>query len=360
MKLRFLKFLDGFIGPPVVRLAALLLRTPSAADRSAILFIRPGGIGDAVLLIPAIQAMKCRFPDATIDVLAEKRNCEVFSLCPDVGRVYRYDRPKELLSAVQGAYAVVIDTEQWHRLSAVVARLVRAPTTLGFATNERKKLFTHSIAYAQDDYELDSFLHLIEPLAGTATQNRDDPFVTVPEPSRSTVRPLLHALRKNKIVTLFPGGSIAERRWGSERFREVAKRLSDRGHGIVVVGGKDDAPAGEDIVRVIRNSLSLCGQLSLPETAAVLQESALLVSGDSGVMHLGYAVGTKVIALFGPGREKKWAPQSSRVAVINKQLACSPCTTFGYTPKCSKNALCLSGITVDEVVQQALSLLGTA
>jgi ADP-heptose:LPS heptosyltransferase len=75
-------------------------------------------------------------------------------------------------------------------------------------------------------------------------------------------------------------------------------------------------------------------------------------------MHIGYGLGIKVLALFGPGREKKWAPQGKNCTVVNKHLPCSPCTTFGYTPKCRNNAACMSAITVEEVVRETLALLG--
>ena len=135
-------------------------------------------------------------------------------------------------------------------------------------------------------------------------------------------------------------------------------RLSERGYGIIVVGGKDDIRAGEEIIRDIPGGISICGKLSLPETAAMLKESSLLVTGDSGIMHLGYAVGTKVVALFGPGIVKKWAPRSSRVIVINKELPCSPCTKFGYTSTCPIDAECMQRIAAEEVMEKAMILLG--
>ena len=92
-----------------------------------ILIIRPGGIGDAVLLIPVISALKEICPEAEISVLAEKRNGSVFRLCPMIDRTLHYDKPLEMIRAIRDSFDVVIDTEQWHRLSAVVARLTRAP-----------------------------------------------------------------------------------------------------------------------------------------------------------------------------------------------------------------------------------------
>lgn len=162
--LSLLKQADRLIG----RLAASLLSRPVPRQTSdppqSILVIRPGGIGDAVLLAPALHALQKSYPGVTIDILAERRNAGAFALCPCLRSVNRYDVPAEFFSVLRSSYDIVIDTEQWHRLSAVVARIVRAGIKIGFATNERRRLFTHPIPYEQDDYEVDSFMGLLTPL----------------------------------------------------------------------------------------------------------------------------------------------------------------------------------------------------
>jgi lipopolysaccharide heptosyltransferase II len=356
---RLVKLIDSIIGPFCVRIVSRRSTIGYPFETGKILFLRPGGIGDAVLLIPAIQAVKRVFPSANIHVLAEERNAEVLSLCPEVERVFHYTRLPELVSVIREKYDVVIDTEQWHRLSAVVARLGGAPISLGFATNDRKKLFTHPAPYSHDDYEIESFLRLVEPIAEKAVFDRESPFVVVSEKDREKVEPLLDAVSKRQFVSLFPGGTIPERRWGSDRFHDLAVALSENGYGAVVIGGKSDVRAGEDIIRGVPEGINLAGKLSLRESAAVINLSSLLVTGDSGILHLGYAVGSKVVALFGPGIEKKWAPRSSRVRVINKGLPCSPCTRFGYTPKCPRNAECMKTITVEEVLENITELMNS-
>lgn len=356
--LHTIKLLDRVIGQLATALMPRSRAAANAVQISKILIIRPGGIGDAVLLLPAIRILKQQFPLVGIDVLAEQRNSEVFQLAADIGTIYHYDRPSELFAVLRSSYDVVIDTEQWHRLSAVVARMVRSLIKIGYATNERSRLFTHVVPYTHDTYEADSFLQLLGPLGEKAAFDPGSRFILVPEPLREKAAVLLGSLHGSPLIALFPGGSIRERQWGGERFRLVAERLADCGYAIVVVGDAGDRAAGEEIVQGKTRGLNLCGRLSLPETAAVLGESALLISGDSGIMHLGYAVGAKVVALFGPGREKKWAPRSERVTVINKRLACSPCTTFGYTPKCRTNAECMKQITVEDVLAGATELLG--
>ncbi|MBI2354880.1 MAG: glycosyltransferase family 9 protein [Deltaproteobacteria bacterium] len=357
MNIRLMKIVDGFLGRLSVK---LLLKAPadaSATKADSILLIRPGGIGDAVHLVPAIQAVRMKFPSAQISVLAERRNASVFQFCPDVHRVLLYDRPSDLLTALRGGYDVVIDSEQWHRLSAVVARLTRAPLLIGFATNERARLFSHPIEYSHDDYEVDSFFNLLAPLGIEPTQPAER-FLTVPAAAAEKGAELLALLGGRQFVTIFPGASIAERRWGAERFGRLAQMLAAYGIAVVVVGGKEDREQGEAIVSD-RPGLNLAGRTSLVETAAVINRGALLVGGDSGVLHIAVGLGRPTVSLFGPGRARKWAPRGDRHCVINKGLPCSPCTTYGTTPPCRIDALCMREIGVEEVLNAVTILLAS-
>lgn len=352
-----LKNLDAVIG----YISASTFPAPERRDLSSpvtsLLLIRPGGVGDAALLAPAIRSLKNTNPAIHITVLAEQRNAGVFKLVPAVDRLLCYDRPRELFQALQFSYDAVIDTEQWHRLSAVVARLVRAPIKIGFATNERRRMFTHQIPYSHDEYEAVSFAHLFKPLGiETEVVELNTPFLSVPAVAFIKAASLLGSLHDEWFVAIFPGASIPERQWGADRFRRVAELLSVFGIKIVVVGGKEDRQQGEMITGG-GYGLNLAGLTSLSETAAIIQKSALLVSGDSGVLHIAVGLDVPTVSLFGPGRAKKWAPQGDRHIVINKELPCSPCTTFGTTPPCPINARCMRDITIDEVVNAVTMLL---
>lgn len=357
MRLSFLilKYLDKTLG----LLLSTIISRPSLATHKppgSLLIIRPGGIGDAVLLAPAIGALKKQFPQAEITILAEKRNGGVFALIPGVSKVLRYDVPREFLAAFRLKPDLVIDTEQYHRLSAVVARLTGAATLIGYATNERARLFHHAIPYSQEDYEADSFFHLLAPLDIPKFPGMDAPFLSVPTSARSRATQLLAPLSEKPFIVLFPGASIPERHWGAARFSQVAVRLAELGYGIVVIGGKDDAAPGAAII-ASSGGLNLAGQTSLAETAAIIKRSTLLISGDSGVLHLGVGLSTPTVSLFGPGIAKKWAPRGPKHIVLNHHLPCSPCTRFGYTQKCRHNAECMQQITTEEVLQAALILL---
>jgi len=273
-----------------------------------------------------------------------------------VNKVFCYDHPGEFIQALLGRYDVVIDTEQWYRLSAVVARFVSAPVKIGFDTNGRRRMFTHTIRYDQHVYEMDNFFSLLKPLGIDCTRSAETKTLLLPTQSVSNTHQLLQSLVSESFITIFPGASISERRWGADRFRSVAEALSAFGVNIVVVGGKEDRQQGE-VIAGGGLGLNLVGLTSLAETAAIIQKSSLLVSGDSGLLHMAVVFDVPTVSLFGPGQAKKWAPRGGRHIVINKGLPCSPCTVFGNTPPCPHHIRCMCDITVDDVVNAIISLL---
>jgi ADP-heptose:LPS heptosyltransferase len=353
-KIAFIKGLDRILGS----LMAYLL--PSARVRSVeevrhILVIRPGGIGDAVLLVPMLLDLKELFPRARVTVLAERRNCAVFTLTDAVDELCCYDRAGDVRTLLTSRYDVIIDTEQWHRLTAVLGRLLRPALAVGFGTNGRRRLFTHVVGYSHDDYEADSFHRLLEPLRGKPRQGFVTPFLLVPPTAQERADALLGELAGQPFVTVFPGASIPERRWSAANFRELAQALHARRIPVVVIGGGEDRAEGEAIAAG-GLGLQLAGMTTLVESAAVLARTTVLVSGDTGILHMGVGLGRTTVSLFGPGIALKWAPRGGRHRTVSKGNDCSPCTRFGYTPRCPFAARCIRDITVTEVLAAVTEL----
>jgi ADP-heptose:LPS heptosyltransferase len=202
---------------------------------------------------------------------------------------------------------------------------------------------------------VDSFLRLLSPLGGEPALPPGK-FLAIPGDAERKGEGLLASLDNRRFVAIFPGASIPERRWGADRFQVVAKRLTESGVGVVIVGGKDDREQGE-VIASGGFGLNLAGRTSLAETAAIIGKSELLLSGDSGVLHVAVGLDKPTVSLFGPGRSGKWAPRGGRHIVINKELPCSPCTTFGTTPPCPAGEQCMQAITVDDVFDSVMLLL---
>jgi ADP-heptose:LPS heptosyltransferase len=360
-----IKRLDGALGKIACSASKFIVspRKKESSKSRKILVIRPGGIGDAVLLFPALSELRNHYRDHTIDVLAEKRNSGVFAGCPYIDGLLLYDRlPHETLyRVITGGYDIVIDTEQWHRMTAALSYLTRAPERIGFATNERNDLYSNPVSYSQDDYEAVSFLNLVSALTGEEYEfDKERPFLPISGP-HDALSSAISEFRKGKsaVVGIFTGATVPERRWGAKNFAELAEKLSRGNIGSVIVGGESEkgdirefAEAGE-----AGSLLDFVGKTKLNETAAVISELDLFISGDTGLMHIASGVGTPTLSLFGAGIQNKWAPLGDDHVAINKNEPCSPCTRFGYTPKCPYGVRCLTGISVEEVKESAMRLL---
>ena len=294
--------------------------------------------------------------------MAENRNAGIFKSCKYIENLYLYDDLKNpgLFKALNNRYDVVIDTEQWHRLSSVVAYITRAPVRVGFATNKREALFSNTVEYRQDDYEAISFINLIKEFTGKEYKfDKNEAFLgTDGVPGN---RDYIDYRKNHKtVVGIFSGATVKERKWGANNYSLVAEKLLENNIGVVLLGGKTDMKDSAHLERFLSQSdfLNLIGKTALDETINIISNLDLLISADSGLMHIACGVGTKTVSLFGAGIQEKWAPQGIASQVLNKNLSCSPCTSFGYTPNCPYNVRCLSEINVDEVFSKVMNSLG--
>jgi len=361
-KIKMLKITDRFFGGLAISASKFFVHPEKNIPEhiSNILIIRPGGIGDVVLLIPSIRTLRKQFPDSNIDILAEKRNAEIFRNSSLLNNVYLYDDFKEydLIKVLKNNYQVVIDTEQSHKLTSVVSYLTKAPIRIGYSTNGRADLYSHPVEYMQSDYEAVSFLNLVSALTGKKHRfNTQGGFLEINTIDNKEFTE--YKKRHKYTVGIFGGATVKERQWGVQKFSILAENLLVNNIGVVILGGKNDIPDAELFNRILgkKDLLNLTGKTSLDETATIISKLDLLISSDSGLMHIAYGVDTSTLSLFGAGIEKKWAPKGPNNHVINRNLACSPCTKFGYTPNCPINVKCLGDIGVEEVYGKALEIL---
>jgi lipopolysaccharide heptosyltransferase II len=371
LQVRLLKELDHVVGRAVYR--AFLghrRRRPNEGVLPVpvrkILVLRPGGIGDAVLFFPLLHALRETFPEARLDVLAERRNVGLFNANDVVDRAYAYDRGfgRELLAVVREGYDVAIDTEQYHFLSAVVTYLTGAPVRCGFDTQGRGGLFTHRVGYSDQTYEVYSFLHLFHALTGGQRDfDPEKPFFPISDAHLTWARALLGERGHERVAVVSPGASMKQRLWAPERYRQLVQWLVDKGLCVVLIGGPGDVEAARRTTAGIDPSriINLAGTTSLARTAAVIALADLYVSSDTGPLHIAYGVGTPTVHLFGSGILAKWAPLGSRYRAVHKALPCSPCTRYGYTPPCPYDVECMKRIAVEDVIAGVVQVLeGTA
>ncbi len=374
-----LKKTDSILGPVACFALSRAQREPEARSLAdfpsgaSVLVARPGGIGDATLLLPCLAALRAAFPLSPVDVLCESRNAPVFAASGMVRRVLRYDAaPFSVLRALRrGGWSVFCDTEQFHHCSAAMGALARVPVRVGFAVNPtRLGLYSRTVPYDSTGRETDQFARVFSSAAG-----RD----LSPPPLRG----LLSAERlpapppglPPRFAAIHVGGSIASKRWFPSNWTVLAEILrKEHGLATVFVGSRSDAlGAAAAITAANSNALGqsarhepdpsretptidMCGKLPLERTVSVLARASVMVGPDSGLAHLAAAVGTPVVALFGPGDPAKWGPPPDAGYVVRAGVPCSPCSMYGVTRPC-RRAWCMEKITPEQVATAVTSAL---
>lgn len=327
-RLKAIKVCDHIFGGFMARLlpSARPARVNPAIIKR-ILIIRPGGIGDAVFLMPILRALKDQ--GYCFDILCEKRNAEVFisqeGLCSEV---WRYDVFSEFRRIFFKSYDAVVDTEQWHFSSALVATFARTEIRVGFATRKlRVKLFNIPVKYDLDIYELDNFRELFSFLGITSELTLEGSY-EVAAISRASERTSF----SGEYTALALGGSIRSRRFTLEEVMRIVAEISTRGEKVVLLGGKEVVSLGRDIGRAgIPGVFNRTEQLTIAEAGATIQGARLFIGHDSGLLHLACAVGTPVRAVFTTGNVNKWGPRGDKHFVLKAGDFRGWRTLFGYT-----------------------------
>ncbi len=373
-KTSLLKVLDASAGALLCRLLgrlAYILETTTVLhniDNSRIrkiLVIRPGGIGDMIVLLPVVAELGKSLPNAQIHVMCETRNSEVLDLF-DVGvKQIVYDaNPLAALRQLKNThYDLAIDTEQFHNFSAVLAYWSGAGRRIGFKVNPRRNaLYTDLVAYDQDAPEINQFANLLQPVgikpSGLTLCGKLAGMCGNISPTLK--KKVAACAGKRNFALLHVGGSTRNKRWPEHCFAELADRIaSELGLAPLLIGDKRDFPVASGIQQLCGPDTSpcnLCGTMSFSDAAALIKNGELFVGTDSGLAHAAAALDVPSVVLFGPSDENKWGIKNKRHKVVRVNLPCSPCSIFGYTKPC-KHTPCMRKITPGQVMQAAKQVL---
>lgn len=337
-----------------------------------ILIIKMSSLGDVILSTPVAKAIKELEPDAFIGWLVEERNREVLENNPFVDEIFTWDRTLKdffpTLKHMRGfEWDICLDIQGLFK-SAVFCLLSGARKRIALEEVERgTRLFYHHLVperpdkHAVENYLLATYFSLFLDrhnsdeaikLAGEKTKERKEEFKpAVYLPEERTAGELLG--RDSPFVVFCPGTTWPSKRWLSERWAKVGDELGRAGYKIVFLGAKNDA----EIVEKIRElmdlpSIDLTGKTSIKEAGVVLRDAKLVITVDSGAMHLATAVGATVLALFGPTNPIVQGPYCEQHRVIYKDLPCSPCRNRNCPHK-----ECMRAITWEEVLVLAKELI---
>jgi lipopolysaccharide heptosyltransferase II len=330
----------------------------SPGDFRNILIIKPGAIGDLLQMTPVIRALKLKYPSARVSLLVGSwQTAQLFKYNERVHETLLYEKNEE--HRTFGSLLALRRQLKMHQYDLVVnfQRSNLRTWFLASAAIPCRMLVYHK-ARKRKVHAVVNYLETLAPLGIGA---RDVSLELTPGPEdREYARNLLAGMGTGAgapLIALNPGASHTVNRWPPKRFAELADRMSDRlSARVLLVGGPDDVPlVGEILARTASKPMSLAGKISLLETAAVMEQASLLVSGDTGPLHLATAVGTRVVALFGAADPERTGPVGPGHIVLRSDAPCVPCRSRTCTNK--NHLACMDKISVDRVFSAVTSML---
>ncbi len=345
--------------PEVYAKAVQALEGKTRAQDFCILVVRLDRIGDLTLSLPAIEALRRRFPGAFISVMTRPETRLLLEGQPAIDEVIAYDYSKRGRHAFPLGYFRFIEEIMKRRFDAAVILhpgirstlmpfLAAIPTRVGYR-DKNAWLLTRSVPderrYGRK-HESQYALDIVSALTGVHTP--------VPPPSRLAVDPTATLEPPpGRWIALHPGASCVSKRWPAERFHALAKALLAEypGHSVAVIGGQETRGETRLITSGLGDrTLDLAGKFDLRQLTTFLSRCELLISNDSGPVHIAAAAGTRVISLFGRNQEglspTRWKPLGEGHAVIQKDVGCQVCLAH----LCPIGFECLQAIHVEDVI----------
>lgn len=317
-------------------------------DIKQILVVSLSNIGDAVLTLPVIGALRENFKEARIDVVVGPRAKEIFEADPRIDKMYVYDKAlslpgkfKFLLDLNRKRYDLVIDLR-----NSIFSFLLRHRFSSKPITNLPRDV-TH---------KADAHLFKIKELGLKADPNSYPMWISQIDADNA------HELIKRKgvsdsdeMVCVSPGAKSHIKRWPEGNFAKVCDKLIDELKvKVVLVGDAADGAICERILNRMRNyAVSVSGETNLRELAWCIKRSRLLITNDSAPLHIAGSVGTPVVAVFGPTDYRKYGPRHGSGTALYKELHCSPCEVA----QCKYNLECMKAVSAEEVFEAARKIL---
>ena len=330
------------------------MSTVSESVAAGRLVIRaPNWLGDAVMALPALAAVRAALPDTRIAIAAIAGVAPIFDEETTGGAdevITISDRRREVQQLAAGQFdAALLLTNSFR--SALTARRSGIPERWGFRANFRGPLLTRAVARPRGRvHQSEYYSALVRGLGFAAPESL--PRITVREASAQRAEALLlkHGITPaTRIVGFAPGAAYGHaKRWPPSRVAQVITRITrERNASCVLVGAGGDREAGREIESALQHSVAvvnLIGRTDLGQLAGVLRRCSAFVSNDSGAMHLAAAIGVPVTALFGPTDERATSPLGDHDVLV-QPVFCRPC----MLRDCPIDHRCMRRISADTV-----------
>ena len=321
-----------------------------------ILIVRLGALGDIIHTIPAAAALRAAYPDARIDWLVDVRHREILELATSIDRLLVLERPTlagwvhttRVLRA--GRYDVALDFQGLMK-SAVLARASGAPRVLGFSIwhlreKSARPFYSESVDVAgQPGGERHVIRKNLRLLAGLGITDAaiEFPLRRVASAAREI---MLAQAAGAPFAVINPGAAWPNKRWDAERFGEAASFLREvRGVVPFVLWGPGERPLAQAVVDASAGAALLAPPTGLADLVEICRAAALVISGDTGPLHIAAAVGTPIVSIFGPTDPARNGPWVEDDIALSRYSVCG----CKYDRECHQADWCLATLPVSEV-----------
>lgn len=329
-----------------------------------ILIVRLSALGDIVHAIPAAAALRRAFPDARIDWLVEARHRDILDLVTVIDRlvIVRHSTVggwTRVLRELRAApYDVALDFQGLTK-SAVLARGSGAGRVLGFSLGHLREKsarpFYTGTADAEGGHAIQKNLRLLRTL-GIEDTRIEFPLAAVDSPAMTTLRT---AIDGTSFALINPGAAWPNKRWPAQRFGALAASIREQ-QGLlpIVVWGPGEQELAEAVVAASSGAAVLAPPTTIRDIVSLCRAAALFVAGDTGPLHIAFAVATPAVGLFGPTDPMRNGPFSADDVVVSRAELCG----CHIDRRCRRSNWCLEDIGVAEVmtaVQRRLAVRST-
>jgi len=335
-----------------------------------ILISLPNWLGDIVMSLPTIKGMRWLFPDSHISVLVKASFASIFKYNQDVNEVIAYQRGEKLRKFISGwKIAKTIRDKNFDLAlilprsfnSALIPFISKIPQRVGYAADTRSILLSHAIkrdkellAQHRVYYYLNLLSHFGKPVALSS------PGIKTGREEEKWADELLRSLNIKKDIPLIgfnAGATYGDAKcWFPERYAQVAEHLIEKYNAhILLFGSKAESEINLEIARKLPKDrvLNLTGRTDIIQLVTLIKRCRLLITNDTGPMHVASAVGTLIVAVFGPTDYITTAPFGDKHIIVRKNVHCSPC----LERTCPTDQLCMRAVTVEDVFDACAKLL---
>ncbi|MBK5281147.1 MAG: lipopolysaccharide heptosyltransferase II [Nitrospiraceae bacterium] len=341
----------------------------------SILVRGPNWLGDAVMCEPALRGLRRLFPDAQIALLVKPAVADLFVGHPALTRVLTYDT-KGRHAGLSGKWALAGQLRRQGFDLAVLFQnafeaafltfLAGVPRRYGYATDGRSLLLSDPVAALDGRtlvHQVRYYWDLLKPLGLMGDPSAPE-LVVFPEEERAMAGRFTQGglTASDVVVGINPGSTYGgAKRWLPERFAEVTEQLCrtiresrEQQVSVVIFGANGEERLGQEIAaRLSSRSLVLSGTTTIRELMAAVKRCAMLLTNDTGPMHIASAFQVPVVAIFGPTDWRTTAPFGSAHAIVREPVDCAPC----LLRECPIDHRCMTRVTVEQVYEAGLTSL---